>query len=1286
MTLPDSGDTNTHDEELLADLFDSMLQEILDGNTPDLEEIHRDRPELRERIKKTWQLACSVAGRREPSRPVLGGYEIVRELGHGGMGTVYLARHQSLQRDVAIKVLPHSLALSAMAKQRFLEEARALARIRHENVVHIHRIIDHAEMLAFEMEYIDGPSLQSLILQLRQRPKPFAMTTLVEVLGHEVSPGVRSSVEWFVRLGIRIARSLGEVHRHGLVHRDVKPSNILLRADGTPVLADFGLALHGDISANRSKFAGTPVYAAPERLRGGDVVIDARTDVYSLGVTLYEALTSSPPFSGNSTHDVLRRIENGNVPGLRQRAPHVSRDLATVIGKAMEPDPRHRYATADEFADDLERLLSLQPIHARPAGPLRSAFQFLRRHQRVVLAAAASAVLATVVIWPLAAHANARSDARARAAEILLTARSQLLTPETLPTDWTGTDAQGHTLLRASAATARAAAFQAAVQHYDAALAITPDDVRLRRERDVVHAAASIDAATATSTLAASPLLRTLLHNAATHRRLGDGVAPLLGPSSTDDRFAGGLLAFLLGDYEASANCWNGLPPALHDDPLVDACTALQVADQGAPELAYPRLFHASRAFPASRALGFALADAALATGDVPLARQWIADLPASTGAAIDARRELLAADLLAAEGRHDDAQQRYRALAAADATDPTPLLRLANLALRNGQRVGGERLLRHVLQRWPNVASARLQLARLALQSRDVPAYLAHVRYAFSRLRHQASPQTADLFGILRLGGLRDLHAEASARLAFSPLDVRRDDAIPLAAWLRPEQVQGIEQATRLLAILDDAAAQAAAIDPRPVGVALRSSGSLLLQVPQLTVRMPWPSQAIAAAGIPLLLGTPTDLVTRELLPFQTSLGTRLHMIADRRLFITMPPEGVAIYGNHIVRTADLDGDTLPELCFSLPPDVGGPHGGCIEIRSDNDGTLLRTWDSHDDAAMFARSLVSLGDIDGDLCDDLLIGCPLRTNDPAAVAAVEAWSGRTGRVLWRVEETTPSFGATLAALDDVDDDGCADVVVGCPPMQVTGDARGRAFVLSGRNGTKLQMLLADRGGVWFGAAVANAGDVTGDGIGDVLVGGNFGRAPGLVAVFDATTGAMVTSFSEPDHDANYGNVVAGGGDLDDDGIAEIVVGAPGAGGKPQPGRVLVLSCRTGRSLYELTGERPREGFGTAIQVLPDWRRDRRPALAVASLRGGPIGNGYLRVFELDTGAPLQTFAGNQGHRIFTYTLCDLGDRNGDGLRELGSLGLRADGRSELWTLSFADATPPAAEPANQRR
>jgi hypothetical protein len=456
-----------------------------------------------------------------------------------------------------------------------------------------------------------------------------------------------------------------------------------------------------------------------------------------------------------------------------------------------------------------------------------------------------------------------------------------------------------------------------------------------------------------------------------------------------------------------------------------------------------------------------------------------------------------------------------------------------------------------------------------------------------------------------------------------------------------------------------------------------------MLLRTPQFTIRLPWSLQAGLIGVIPTLLGYPTNWLAAKLLPYQTSLGTRLHTIDDRRVFEVDVPDGIAIYGNQIVRCQDIDGDTLEDICFSMPPVVGGPHAGAVELRSAK-GELLRTWLGTDDALMFARSIASVGDIDGDQCEDLVIGSPLRVQAHTAAATVELRSGRTGAVLWSVEGESPSFGVAVCRIGDVDGDGIADIVVGSSPMRLGNDDRGRAFVLSGRTGRQLHELLPDRGNTWFGGALAAAGDVTGDGIGDILVGGNFGNAAGLVAVFDATSGKMVTSFAEDDTEQMFGASIAGASDLDGDGIAEVLVAAPALGAPRLPGRVLVLSCRTGRSLYEITGERPREGFGAVICRLREWRNDGRPAVAIASRQGGPIGNGYIRVFDLDSGGPLQTFAGNQAQRLFCYALCELGDSNGDGLPELGSLALVGN-RADFWRFSYADATPPLAPGPRKR-
>jgi len=1269
---PSTGsDTNTKDEELLADLFDSLLQEILDGRTPDLQRLYLERPDLRERIAKTWALACSVAGRRAPSRPVLGGYEIIRELGHGGMGTVYLARHLTLQRDVAIKVLPHSLAMSPRAKQRFVEEARALAQLRHEHIVHIHRIVDHAEMLAFEMEYIDGPSLQSLIHLLRQQQKPPAIASLAAALHVEPQAlGTRSTVEWFVRMTIRIARALGHVHRNGLVHRDIKPANVLLRSGGTPVLADFGLALTADLDAAGSRFAGTAVYAAPERLRGGEDRADARADIYSLGVTLFEALSLSPPFPGNTTHDVLRRIESGRTLSLRQVAPHVSRDLETVVQKAMEADPRHRYASADEFADDLERLLSLQPIQARPAGLLRRGWQCARRNQRVLGAALAGALLVTGLLWPLTTHAAAAAEAKARAATAWHEARTRLLVPECLPSSWAAEPVDGRTMQQSRDVEARRTALGRALASYDEALAGDPDHDALRCERAVVAAAAALlgaDAEVAASTTTLPPLCRRLLALARERRPL-DVSAAALAAADYGDRLAAGLFAFLWGDHAANAVCWQSLQ-AKQQDVLIDACTALRLAEAGQGEHAYPRLFHAARAFPRSSALALALADAAVASGDVPLAEHWIAQLPPPGNGAAAARLELLTADLMAMTGRIDEALRCYRQLATREATDPRPRQRLVDMALRAGDHATGKRLLEDLLRRWPDLARVRHQLARLALQQRDTAAYLAQARQALGLRRRSATGAAGELARLLRAGGLLEL---AQAHASIEGTHLRNDDSIPLSGWLPPAAVHGLQHVLQLLDDYDSAAIAASSREQRPLGVTLRATWLTLVTAPTATRVLPGSWRLGGLLGIPLLLGSPTTLASDWLLPYRRSLGARLRVIADHRLFEADTVDLDNWYGLQVLHVGDPDGDTLDELCVTAPPSGANVGNGYLEFRSRDDGRLLRRWHGGGTAGLYGRAVVQLGDIDGDLCDDLAVSSPIGTINTNERAFVELRSGRTGERLWLVERRIASFGVAMVKLDDLDADGHAELLVGEPPLRL-GD-RGGAVVLSGRTGTVLRELQGERTGVWFGAALAAVGDLTGDGIADFAIGGNFGGAAGEVTVHDARSGRPLTTYGEADPLTRFGTALIDCGDVDGDARPELAISAPGTGRSgTSAGRVVVLSSRTGKALYELQGDLAKDGFGVLLCRLRDWRQDGRPALAVAAEHGGPTGSGYVRVFDLGTGRPLQTFAGNPSCSRFGHGLIDLGPKLG-GLHTLGALSRTRSGQASFWQLTFADA------------
>lgn len=1245
-----NGSSNSQDEELLADLFNSLLQEILEGRTPDIDAMHPDRPDLRERIAKTWNLACSVAGRREPSRPVFGGYEIVRELGHGGMGTVYLARHQTLQRDVAVKVLPQSLAMSPSAKQRFVEEARSLAQLRHDNVVHLHRIIDHAEMLAFEMEYIDGPSLQKLIAELRNTEKPHDIGSLAKVLETtREALGTHSTVEWFVRVMIKISRALGEVHRLGLVHRDVKPANILLRKNGTPVLADFGLALHSDLDPKSVKFAGTPIYAAPERLRGDVVDVNPAADIYSLGVTLHELLTLSPPFQGTTTHEVLRRIDSGSIRALRKQAPHISHDLATIVGKAMETDPRHRYASADDMADDMERLLNLQPIHARPAGPVRRAVKFARRHRKAFLAATCGALMVALVTWPLAALAAEAEASKQAAGQAIHRARTQLLCQESLPAWWASSERKGRTVKQTSAVAPQRESLERALGHYRQALQATPSNVALQREAAAVRAAVqSLAQPTPTGPVATS------------------------GGFETRDPFAAGLYSFLTGNRALHRQSWQDLPSELTSDPFLDACLALGLAAEGKSAQAYPRIFHAAQVFPDATALVIAMANGALRSGDLAGAKRWFQALPTDV-AVLTTPRQLLAADLMVAAGNVESARKSYRQLSQQDRSDPRPLLRLVDLLLRTHDLDGARRVCKSMLRRWPNMHRARMHLAQLALQHHDVTAYLDCIQGAL----RSGARDPAEFSELLHLGGLQRLQTPTSDST------VPAAATAPLNSFLRADQLRGIEMVLDVLPTLDAIRTKATQFDSRPVGAALTGIALAAARFPDLASKLPTTLQCAIGATL-AFRKWPLERLTALALPYQTALGAQFHNVRDTRLFTRASRSSrdlAVFYGSQVLEVDDLDGDTLPDLCIAAPPASGSTAPGFIELRSSDDGTLLSRWDDDDSDLLFARSIADLGDVDGDFCNDILIGKPKGTFTASSHAAIEARSGRTGERLWQITDDYASFGACVTALGDVNGDGIRDFAAGSPPMRL--EDEGRVWVRSGADGSVISKLLPPKSGTWFGGALASAGDLTDDGIDDVLVGGNYGNCAGLVVVFNGLSGERLMTVTDDDPASMFGFALAAVGDVDGDNRNDFAIGAPGE----TSNSVSIISGQTGNSIYELRGEQPGELFGTDLRAMPTWSTNQRPVIAVSSRRGGPSGGGYVRIFDLLSSNPVQTFAATRG--LLGNSMVDLGDRDGDQLRDLGIMVRGGRGECTMWTMSYADIAPsplPDEGSANKNR
>ncbi len=376
-------------------------------------------------------------------------FQIQRELGAGGMGTVYLARDERMKRDVALKVMSGHQS-SDKAGRRFEQEAWIAGRLDHPGIVKVYERGQWEELSYFAMELVDGGSLADVIESMRRAGRN-------EALGLEF--GTSQYIHWALRTAIEAARALDFAHRQGIVHRDVKPVNLLLsRTLGAVKLADFGIAM--DIEATRMTTAGTVLgtvlYMAPEQIRGDTQKIDARTDVYALGVTLFESITLEMPYVGVTQQLYMSQVLTTETRRARKLNGRVSRDLDTVLRKAMEKAPADRYQTAAAFADDLENVLHLRPIAARPVGRARRTAKWIRR--RPVHAA----LVATLVVGaPAAGYIGARA-LRERAA-----ARRLLIADSLDEARWLGQRAE----------------YGAMLKRAEALLAMEPDNVMAVRHR-----------------------------------------------------------------------------------------------------------------------------------------------------------------------------------------------------------------------------------------------------------------------------------------------------------------------------------------------------------------------------------------------------------------------------------------------------------------------------------------------------------------------------------------------------------------------------------------------------------------------------------------------------------------------------------------------------------------------------------------------------------------------------------------------------------------------------------
>lgn len=312
--------------------------------------------------------------------PHIPGYEILSIVGRGGMGVVYKARHVSLNRIVAIKV-PLAGAFATPAERlRHMREARAVAALGHPNIITVHDVGEIEGQPYFTMEYIEG---QTLSAKLSSTPQPARDAAM---------------------LVATLAEATERAHQAGIIHRDLKPANILLAADGTPRITDFGLARRFDSDATLTVAGfnfGTPSYMSPEQARGWQDAPSPSVDIYSLGAILYEMLTGRPPFRAENAVETLRQVlEEDPVPPSRLN-PKVPCDLETICLTCLRKEPQKRYQSSRAFAEDLHRFLNGEPIHARPAGVIERAYKSVRRRPAQAAAWAGAAVAIGAVLGSL---------------------------------------------------------------------------------------------------------------------------------------------------------------------------------------------------------------------------------------------------------------------------------------------------------------------------------------------------------------------------------------------------------------------------------------------------------------------------------------------------------------------------------------------------------------------------------------------------------------------------------------------------------------------------------------------------------------------------------------------------------------------------------------------------------------------------------------------------------------------------------------------------------------------
>jgi serine/threonine protein kinase len=451
-----NGTDSLEREQRLDDILTDYLKAVDAGQTPDRQQLLHEFPELADELGEffsqqdkldrwarplrpaaTQRAEATPPGATNPAAPDVlasfGDYELLEPLGQGGMGVVYKARQRSLQRLVALKVLRFA-ETDPRQLQRFHNEARAAASLEHPHIVPVHGVGCEQGVHFYAMKFIDGRTLAEVITERRgstsetrsaqpssgsASPSPVPPSSETAPAAAKVTTApVRPDRAFFQRVaewGVQAAEALEHAHALGIVHRDVKPANLMVEAQGHLWVTDFGLARFGTDAGLTltGDVLGTLRYMSPEQALAKHGLVDHRTDIYFLGATLYELLTLRPAFDGKDREELLRQITFEEPLPPRRHEKGIPAELETIVLKAMEKNPTDRYATAQELADDLRRFLENRPIQARRPGVILRLRKWGRRHTAVVWSAVAvllTAVVALSVSTVMIAQAKNATD------------------------------------------------------------------------------------------------------------------------------------------------------------------------------------------------------------------------------------------------------------------------------------------------------------------------------------------------------------------------------------------------------------------------------------------------------------------------------------------------------------------------------------------------------------------------------------------------------------------------------------------------------------------------------------------------------------------------------------------------------------------------------------------------------------------------------------------------------------------------------------------------------------